>query len=62
MNDNLTKARRYRDEAENLRILAAQDENISTRERLLTVAGEYDRLYAKYLSIAGERVKPGAPG
>jgi hypothetical protein len=52
MDNNLTKAKHYRDQAENLRKLAAQDENTSTREALLSVARTHDRLYTKYLGLA----------
>jgi hypothetical protein len=57
MDDNLTKAKHYRDEAENLRKLAALDDNAETREALLSVARTYDRLHVKYLGLG----KPKTP-
>ena len=50
--DHLSRAHRYRDEAENLRKLAQKDEHFETRESLLSVALAYDRLCAKYLRLA----------
>ena len=51
MQDNVTKANRYRDQAAHLRSLAAQDDNPETREALLSVARTYDRLSAKYSAM-----------
>jgi hypothetical protein len=53
MPENLAKAQYYREHAENLRALAAQDDNLQTREALLAVARDYDRLSSKFLSVAG---------
>ena len=50
--DHLAKAQHYRAQAENLRALAGMDENVETREALLTVARTYDRLHVKYLAQA----------
>lgn len=58
--DNLLRSQRYREQAENLRALAAQDDNLQTREGLLAVARDYDRLSAKHLKLAGT-TQSGAP-
>ena len=55
--DNLTRAHHYRDEAENLRKLAAKDDNQETREGLLEIARTYDRLYSKYLALAHPAIR-----
>jgi hypothetical protein len=34
--------------------LAAQDENLQTREALLAVARDYDRLSSKHLKLVGK--------
>jgi hypothetical protein len=52
MDENLTKAHHHRGHAENLRALAAQDDNLPTREALLVVARTYDRLYEKFLALS----------
>ena len=49
--NHLDRAHHYRDEAENLRKLAAKDDDPETRESLLSVALTYDRLYSKYLAL-----------
>ncbi|MBW8708296.1 MAG: hypothetical protein JF627_03380 [Alphaproteobacteria bacterium] len=51
--DYLSKAQLYRVRAENLRALAAQDENLQTREALLAVARDYDREASKLLNRTG---------
>jgi len=53
--DDHVKAQHYREQAENLRKLAAQDSNAETREALLSVALSYDRLSTKFSAQA--RVK-----
>ena len=50
--DYLKKANHYRREADNLRTMAGLDDNIETRETLLSVARIYDRLYLRYLALA----------
>jgi len=50
--DHLSRAHHYRDEAENLRELPGKDDHPETRESLLSVALNYDRLYTKYLVLA----------
>jgi len=52
MDDNLTKAKHYRDQAENLRALAAQEDNLEARKALISTAGTYDRLHEKFLDRA----------
>jgi hypothetical protein len=52
MQSNTSKAQHYRDQAENVRQLAALDDNAETREALLAVACTYDRLHTKYLALA----------
>jgi len=49
MEDDITRAARYRDKAENLRRIAAEDANPDTRAALLSVADQYDRICAKLL-------------
>ncbi len=51
----LAKAKHYRDQAENLRSLAALDDNVETRESLLAVARTYDRLSEKFLERANAK-------
>jgi hypothetical protein len=58
--DNLARSQRYREQAENLRALAAKDDNLQTREALLLVARDYDRLSIKFLKLAGQN-QSGAP-
>jgi hypothetical protein len=58
MRDNFAEAQHYRERAENLRALAAQDENLQTREALLAVAHDYDRLAAKFMNLAQQKQAP----
>ena len=59
MQDNLSKAQHYRDQAEHLRVLAGLDDHAETREALLTVARTYDRVHTKYMALAApEDIKP----
>lgn len=51
MDDHLTRARYYREEAETIRRLASNDNNLATREGLLSIALAYDRLSAKYSAM-----------
>ena len=55
MHGNHSKAQHYRDQAEHLRMLAAQDDNPETREALLSVARKYDQLSAKYSAMTGSK-------
>ncbi len=55
MDNDLTNAKHYRDQAKNLRALAAKDENTSKPEALLFVARTYDRRYTKCLGLAEPR-------
>ena len=52
MSENLTRAQYYQEQAEHLRELAAKDDNVKTREALLVVARDYDRLSSKYMNLA----------
>jgi hypothetical protein len=52
MRDRFAQAQHYSERAEQLRTLAAQDENLQTRDALLAVARDYDRLASKLLSSA----------
>jgi hypothetical protein len=52
MDDNLTKAQHYRDQAEKLRVLASQEDNLEARKALLITAQTYDRLHQKFLALA----------
>ena len=47
MSENLARAQYYQEQAEHLRALAAKDDNVKTREALLVVARDYDRLSSK---------------
>jgi hypothetical protein len=50
--DRQAKSDHYREHAKNLRMLAAQDDNAGTREALLDVALNYDRLSARFAGPA----------
>lgn len=52
MNDNLTKAQHYRDQAAKLRTLSSQEDNMEARKALLVTAETYDRLHQKFLALA----------
>jgi hypothetical protein len=58
MRDNFTEAQHYKERAEHLRALAAQDENLQTRESLLAVARDYDRLVSKFMNLAQQKREP----
>ena len=59
--NHLDRAHHYRDEAENLRKLAAKDDHPETRESLQSIALTYDRLYEKYLALAHPATQPRNP-
>lgn len=61
MEDRLTKARQYRDEATRLRSLAARDNNELTRKALVDMAENYERLAAGLVQLA-EDESNSAPG
>ena len=52
MSENLARAQHYREQADHLRVLAGKDDNLKTREALLVVARDYDRLSSKYMKLA----------
>ena len=52
MDGNLSKAQHYRDQAEQFRKLASQEDNLEARQALLVTATTYDRLHRKFLSLA----------
>jgi hypothetical protein len=54
MEDDLSKAQHYRDQATHMRELAAKDQNVETRDALISLAQNYDRLCLKYLVAAGK--------
>ena len=56
--ENIGRAQTYYERAESLRMLAAQDEQIETREALLAVARSYDRLATKFLDLAKRDPSP----
>jgi hypothetical protein len=51
MNGKLSKAQHYRNQGDRLRELAAPDDNIETREALLSVARKCDQLSVKYSAM-----------
>ena len=60
MEDHLSKAQHYRDQAAHMRELAAKDHNGETRNALISLAENYDRLSLKYFILA-ERQPLGGP-
>jgi hypothetical protein len=58
MRDSFAEAQHYKERAEHLRALAAQDENLQTREALLAVARDYDRLASKSMNLAQQKRAP----
>jgi hypothetical protein len=54
MEDDLSKAQHYRDQATHMRELAAKDQNDETRNALIYFAQNYDRLCLEYLVAAGK--------
>lgn len=52
MDDPLTKAQHYRHQALHMRELAEKDDNPQTREALIQLAENYERLYRKFVDIA----------
>jgi hypothetical protein len=52
MDDNLTKAQHYRDQAAKFRTLSSQEDNLEARKALLITAETYDRLHRKFLGLA----------
>ena len=49
MDDDLVRARRYRDRAAHLREIASEEKNPVVQRELLALADEYDRLCAELL-------------
>jgi hypothetical protein len=58
LRDYLAEARHYKDRAEHLRAIAAQDANPQTREALLAAAGDYDRLASKVIDLVKKKPPP----
>ena len=58
MENDLSKAQHYRDQAAHMRELAAKDTNEETRKALLSLAENYDRLCLRFLKAGG--IAPGA--
>ena len=52
MQDLLTKAKHYRDQADTLRALADRDDNPTSKDALIALADTYDRLCWKFLEAA----------
>jgi len=52
MQDLLTKAKHYRDQADALREMAERDDNPTSKDALLALADTYDRLCWKSLEAA----------
>jgi hypothetical protein len=50
MDDHLSKAQHYRDQAEHMRLLAAGEANDGLRNSMLSLAENYDRLCQKFLA------------
>jgi hypothetical protein len=55
MRDNFAEAQHYKERAEHLRALAVQDQNLQTREALMKVARDYDRMASKIMSQAEQK-------
>ena len=55
MSHELDTARRYRDHAERLRAIAAQDEHHPNKEILIAVAQDYERMAEAMETIASQR-------
>ena len=53
MEDDLSKAQHYRDQAVHMRELAVTDTNEETRAALLSLAENYERLCFKFLKAGG---------
>ena len=51
MQDPLTRAQYYRDQAINMRTLAANEDNLELRNALISIAETYDRLRIKFQGL-----------
>jgi hypothetical protein len=55
MRDSFAEAQHYKERAEHLRALAVQDQNLQTREALMAIARDYDRMALKIMSQAEQK-------
>ena len=57
MESHLQKAQRYRDQAAEMRALAAEEDDLEAKNSLISLAEMYDRLWAKALARASQAKK-----